>query len=255
MNQKTPIKSFLKTAFTVRWQPTRHTWVALAAGLIVYLLSLAVIPLNDTPYGYLVFTIARDILMVVGIGFIFTILYTLKVEKRPLSDMGITSKHWGWMLLISVIIGGLLLFNFVSQHGGFPRLIGAFPAVLYIMVTGIFEMLFFYGFLQKHFDRAFGTIPGILLAAALYSIHHAGFQPEFIDLFFVGIFYMSIFRAAGSLLVLYPFAWGVGAIWDVLVDFGADVTVFRLQNGVGMLALMLIAGVWIYYHQKNGQRG
>jgi len=31
---------------------------------------------------------------------------------------------------------------------------------------------------------------------------------------------MSVFRTTRNLLIVYPFFWGVGACWDVLVHFG-----------------------------------
>ena len=91
--------------------------------------------------------------------------------------------------------------------------------IVYILVSGIFEMTFIYGFLRKIFDKSFGIIPGILLTAVFYSFHHAGFQPEFGKLIFVGIMYAGIYRITNNLLIVFPFFWGIGAIWDVLVNF------------------------------------
>ena len=53
-------------------------------------------------------------------------------------------------------------------------------------------MTFIYGYLRMSFEKAFGIIPAVLLTAAFYSLHHAGFQPEFVHLFFVGIMYCSV---------------------------------------------------------------
>ena len=59
---------------------------------------------------------------------------------------------------------------------------------------------------------------GIVLAAAFYSLHHLGFQTEFVKLFFVGIMYGAACRWARSVLIIYPFFWGVGALFDVLLQ-------------------------------------
>ena len=244
-------KSGLKTIFNLRWQPDRHTWVAFAAGLAAILLSLGLIPFQGGHWEYITSVILRDLLMIFGLGFMLPIFYTFYIEKQPLSSLGLTLKRWPLMLLISLLLAGMLVFVFAKETEGSVQVQGSAGAVLYIIVAGIFEMLFFYGFLQTHFEKAFGAVPAIILAALFYSFHHAGFQPEFVSLFFVGLFYMSIFRAAGSLLVLYPFAWGVGALWDVLVDFGMDYSAFRWQIALLVLALMAGCTLWIYIHRKK----
>ena len=241
--------SVLKTIFNLRWQPDRHTWVAILAGIAAILLSLGLIPFAGGRWEYLSAVILRDLLMIFGLGFVLPIFYTLYMEKQPLSSLGLTLKHWHLMLLISLLLAGMLVFVFAKETEGPIQVQGSAGGVLYIMVAGIFEMLFFYGFLQIHFEKAFGIIPAILLAALFYSFHHAGFQPEFTSLFFVGVFYMSIFRVAGSLLVLYPFAWGTGALWDVLVDFGMDYNVFRWQ--IALLVLVLMAGCVLWIIKKG----
>ena len=90
--------------------------------------------------------------------------------------------------------------------------------IIYIMLTGIFETIVFYSFIRTTMEHSFGIIPGILLAAMFYSIHHAGFQPEFGKLFFVGILYATVFRIGNSALLIYPFFWGVGGCYDVLIQ-------------------------------------
>jgi len=42
-NPKPRFSTIFDTVFKFRWQPNRHTWLALAAGIVVILLSLAVI--------------------------------------------------------------------------------------------------------------------------------------------------------------------------------------------------------------------
>ena len=97
-------------------------------------------------------------------------------------------------------------------------------------------MTFIYGFLRRIFDKSFGIIPGVILTAIFYSFHHAGFQPEFGKLVFVGIMYAGIYRITNNLLIVFPFFWGIGAIWDVLVNFGTD----ELQGLTILIRALLI---------------
>ncbi|MBI5956564.1 MAG: hypothetical protein HY871_06130 [Chloroflexi bacterium] len=96
-----------------------------------------------------------------------------------------------------------------------------------------------------------GYNSSIVLAAAFYSLHHAGFQPEFVKLFFVGLMYMTVFRTTRNLLIVYPFFWGVGACWDVLVQFGAAPERLRWSNALVVLVLMALTGVYFYRKAKR----
>ena len=95
--------------------------------------------------------------------------------------------------------------QFISESGGKGESIllrqGVLIPVFYIFVAGIFEMIFIYGFLRRIFDKSFGIIPGIILTSVFYSFHHAGFQPEFGKLIFVGISSLNI---SSSLLYQFP---------------------------------------------------
>lgn len=103
----------------------------------------------------------------------------------------------------------------------------SFYAVTYILTVGIFEMVFLYGFLRYEFERAFGILPAVFLTAFFYSLHHAGFQPEFTKLFFVGVMYVTVFYVTRNLFAIFPFFWGIGAVWDVLVNSEAGSQIIR----------------------------
>jgi hypothetical protein len=84
--------------------------------------------------------------------------------------------------------------------------------VFYSLCSQGGEVVFFYSFQRTLFERAFGIIPGIILAALFYSFHHLGFQPEFGKLFFVGLMYATTFRLGNSAFMIYPFFWGVEGV-------------------------------------------
>ena len=96
-------------------------------------------------------------------------------------------------LAINVITGISLLAMFISKNTE--------------------EMVFIYGFLRYELERAFGILPAILITAIFYSLHHAGFQPEFTKLFFVGIMYVTVFCFTHNIFSIFPF-------FGVLVLFG-----------------------------------
>ena len=115
-------------------------------------------------------------------------------------------------------------------------------------------MVFIYGFLRYELERAFGILPAILITAVFYSLHHAGFQPEFTKLFFVGVMYVTVFCFTHNIFSIFPFFWGVGAVWDVLVNSVAGDQI-RNETSFIIAILMLIAmigmSVLICFKIKN----
>jgi membrane protease YdiL (CAAX protease family) len=220
------LKASLKNVFQFRWKPTRDTAIAVGLGCLVIVSSLGLLLFSgNTLADEIGFFILRDLVMIFGLGFAFPLYYVSIIRKESLSEIGITKQKWHISLVINGSLALLLLVQFMFETGeeGKEILLSsqAIGPIFYIFVAGIFEIVFFYGYLRRSFEKAFGIIPGIVLAALFYSFHHVGFQPEFVKLVFVGLMYASVFRITSNVLIIYPFFWGVGATWDVLVNFGA----------------------------------
>lgn len=219
------IKNSLKNLFRFKFQPTKDTAIALILGFFVIAISLGLLFFSgSTTIDKIGIFVLRDLVMIFSLGFAFPLYYVLITRKGNLSEFGITRQKWLISLLVGVVLAVLLLFQFMSEDGkvGQEVLIKseAVIPVFYVFIAGIFEVVFFYSFLRQRFENAFGIIPAIILASLFYSFHHAGFQPEFAKLIFVGIMYASVFRITKNVLIIYPFFWGIGATWDVFVNFG-----------------------------------
>ena len=104
-------------------------------------------------------------------------------------------------------------------------------------------MFFFYAFLRALFERAFGAVPAIILAALFYAFHHVGFQPEYGKLVFVGLMYATAFRLGNSALMIYPFFWGVGASFDVLVQSHAVSPILHAESRTLYLGFLMIGAL------------
>jgi len=198
-----------------RWQPSREILIPTIAGFIVLGLSALMIPTRETPR---INILIRDIGLILLMGIFFPLLY-IQRSGRPFNQFGLTLKRWYLVFPINFVLGTLLLLLFISKNPGVPfRFDGqTLVSISFIMLAGVFEVIFFYSFQRTLFERAFGIIPGIILAALFYSFHHLGFQPEFGKLFFVGLMYAITFRIGNNAFMIYPFFWGVGGCYDVLI--------------------------------------
>ena len=230
------------------WNPSRETYLAILIGLVTIVLSLSlnITIIEKTP---LLFILVRDILMIVGIG----ILFTLQRINSKYDEYDLTFKRLKPNLLINIVLATILAIIMLMDLNYSSFIIDSqvLSKVLYIMLAGIFEVLLFYTYLRVVFEKSFGYVGAAILSSLFYSLHHAGFQPEFGKLIFVGIMYASVYRITNNLLIIFPFFWGIGAIWDVLVNFGTT----ELEGTKTLLkatcTLILMIGVALYIKRKH----
>lgn len=144
-------------------------------------------------------------------------------------------------IAISIILSILLFFQMAFNIGfenirvtSLVQIEGAF----YVMVTNIVEVLFFACFIRYYIEKSLGLILGIVIAAAFFSLHHAGFQPEYIKLFIVGLVFISIIRIANHWLIAFPF-WWVGGVFDVM--FGSEATALVDWTGFTVYSVIILA--------------
>ncbi len=234
---------------------TKQTALALVAGFVMIVLSLLMIPFGtNSIFDTAVSFILRDVCMIFGLGVVFVSLY---IEKHPddKQTLGFSNRKIKLSIILNLIFAACLSGIFLKDQ--IPHNVLNLPnlyAAVYILVAGIFEMTFIYGFLRMSFEKAFGIIPAILLTSVFYSFHHAGFQPEFLHLFFVGAMYCSIYYITRNLLVIFPFFWGVGALWDVIVSSEAGEGIKNLQSFIFALIILVLAVFWCIFRKTKRER-
>lgn len=222
------------------------TTTGIISGMLMILLSILMNCFPDNEFAQI---ILRDVLMIFLLGFIFPLYFILIRQKENLSVLGIHKNKIKRSLLINMIFAAALLAVFLKEKlQPVTFNLRSFYAISYILAAGIFEMVFIYGFLRYQFERAFGIIPAIILTAVFYSFHHAGFQPEFLKLFWVGLMYVAVFYITRNIFIIFPFFWGVGAVWDVLINSEAGRGIENVESfviAVALLAVMVIAALVI----------
>lgn len=203
-----------------RFKVTKDTLTAVIAGMVMIGLSLLMLPFaGESKFDAIVSFLIRDVLMIFGLGIVFVSVYVDKKGRDIFNDIGFKKRKSVLSIILDVVFAAGLAAMFMKD--GMPANVLSLQnmfAAAYILTAGIFEMTFIYGFLRMSFEKAFGIIPAIILTSAFYSFHHAGFQPEFLHLFLVGLMYCSVFYITRNMLIIFPFFWGVGALWDVIIS-------------------------------------
>jgi membrane protease YdiL (CAAX protease family) len=203
----------------IRWQPDRDTLVALLSYALVIAAMYTAFQIFTTERVAANFITFGPIgLALLGIG--IPVFYTKIMRDRPLADVGITARHLVPSLALSLLLGYDTYRNtLANMNTTWER--SLVPVATMVLVVGLFEAVFFRGWLQLRFEEAFGLIPGLLLGALCYSLYHVGYGMEVQELgmlFFLGITFGAMFRLTKSIFVLWPFYTPVGGLFTNLSE-------------------------------------
>ncbi len=250
-----------KEAFQLRWQPTRHTWAALGAGVLAFAFSASMLLVGPE-------SLAAKIIHRVGIYVVCGVAipwgYALLVERSGLAGLGLVRKKWKLSLVLNLVLAGLmsLVIVFEADWNAIHWENLAKSAVALVGAGGLFELFLYYGFIHLRLEKALGMIPAILLTALIYVTWHTGTQlPLEADpaaalwkLFWVGVMYQSVFSLTRNLWVIWPFFHGVGVMIDFVVNVGAvDRVAADFPWAVGALAAMMVVGAALMWLARAGR--
>jgi membrane protease YdiL (CAAX protease family) len=201
------------------WRPNRDTLVALVSyGLVVAGLYTAfqVFTTDRVAVNFITF----GPVTLAGLGIALPVLYTVLVRQRSLADVGLTVRH----LLPSLILGLLLGWDTYRNTLATLDLVWSkevLPLIVMALAVGLFEAIFFRGWLQLRFEEAFGVVPGVVLGALCYSLYHIGYGMdwnEMLFLFGLGLVFAAAFRLTRNVAVLWPFYTPIGGLYTNLTE-------------------------------------
>ena len=151
-----------------RFNFTKETAVAFAAGAVMIALSLLMLPfMGASLFDKIASFVLRDLLMIFGLGVVFVSLYVER-NKDGVKAIGFTGKRNVLSLLLNVLFAAGLLAMFLNE--GRPQGILEVKniyAAAYILVAGIFEITFIYG--RDFFDGRLLFLPSRGLSAGVPS--------------------------------------------------------------------------------------
>jgi membrane protease YdiL (CAAX protease family) len=245
--------AFLQNLF--RWRASRETGVALFAGMVVLGLSAVMIPLAHWPWARIA---VRDIGQILLAGILFPLVF-IQRSGNEWAGFGLTLKRWPIFLSVNLVLGILLFLMFLSGSpppANFQLDSLTLWSAAYVMLALFFELVFFYAFLRTLFERAFGIVPAVILAALFYAFHHIGFQPEYGKLVLVGLLYAITYRLGNSALLIFPFFLGVGGTYDVLVQSQKVSPILSPQIRTLYLGVLILAAVgYVFRKTRKHQQG
>ena len=256
------MKSFtipsIKQLFIFRWNPNSDlAVVALSWILVVSALSMSTFVIGQELWGGMGYFLVYAIIGATLCGIGLPLYWVVVIKKRPLSALGITTQNWKLSVILQILFALLINVPRLLQLG-FPTFQQFFPILCMALAIGFFEAIFWRGWVQLRLEEAFGILPGIIVASALYAVYHIGYgmpASEMLFLFFIGLMFAVVFRITKSILILWPLFQPGGQLITLVSD-GLPLPFLAFLGFVEALALMFFLVWWAnkYYKKHKGKQ-
>ena len=129
------------------------------------------------------------------------------------------------------------------------------PLLVMALTVGVFESIFFRGFVQGRLEASFGAAPAVAIAALLYSLYHVGYGMGIDEMAFLlglGIVYAVAFRVTRNVLVLWPLLTPLGSFFAQLEsgDLVGALPWASILGFADVIALMATA-IWLAHRHER----
>jgi hypothetical protein len=188
------------------------------------------------------------------VGVAGPVFYTVWIRRRPVASLGLTLGDWRATAALAVVFAGVQFWltlaraDFQAPGVWLPLLAMALP-------VGLFEAVFFRGFIQNRLEASFGLVPAIAVAAGLYGLYHIGYGMGLNEVLFLaglGIVYAVAFRVTGSILVLWPLLTPLGSLFSQMQAGDIVLPMESILGFADVLGLM-VAAIW--FARRHERRG
>jgi membrane protease YdiL (CAAX protease family) len=226
--------------------------------LVIFGLYVTVVALNSAAFlGFSVDHVAGLFLCFAAalvLGVAGPVVYTVRVRHRPLSDLGLRRDNLrragGYALVFATVQFGLTLWGY-----DLPAPVDWVPLLVMSLVVGVFESVFFRGFIQTRLEAQYGTVAGVGAAAVLYGAYHVGFGMTGTDLLFLtglGVVYAVAFAVARNLVVLWPLLTPLGSFFANVEAGDIELPWASIAGFADVLGLMVLTW-WlaVRYQRKH----
>jgi uncharacterized protein len=244
--------SLVKQVFTLRWRPDRDLMaVAVSWVLVTGTLWIATHVVGSQVAGGMGYFLLYGVVCASVFGLGFPLYWTVVARRRPIAELGLTTRLLGVSILLQLIFAALQFAPTLAQ-ADLPPLPALLPLVALSLAIGFFEAVFWRGWVQLRLEAAFGILPGILLGALVYALYHVGYGMPLSEigfLFLIGVLYAVIFRLTKSVFILWPLLQPMGQLVTLVKD-GLTLPVLATLGFVDVLALMALF-VWLAHRHDR----
>jgi membrane protease YdiL (CAAX protease family) len=180
------------------------------------------------------------------IGVAGPVYCTVWVQRRPLADLGLTWGNRRRTVLLALLFAGVQ-FSITLWGYDLPRPVDWVPLLFMALVVGVFESIFFRGFIQTRLQERLGDVPGVLAAAPAYGAYHVGYGMGVSEMLFLtglGVIYATAFALTHSVVVLWPLLTPLGSLFAQVEGGDIELPWASIAGFADVLVLMLIV-LWL----------
>jgi uncharacterized protein len=218
---------------------------------VVALMRLAFVGFTTDHVAGLFLSFACALLL----GVLGPIYYTVWRRHAGLSDLGLRLGNWRVTGLLALVFASV---QFALTLWGYdlPAPVDWVPLLVMALVVGVFESIFFRGFIQTRLEAAYGPVAGIGGAAVLYGLYHVGYGMgggELVFLTGLGIVYAVAFAQTRSVLLLWPLLTPLGSFFSSVDSGDIDLPWASIAGFVDVLAVMAVGVWWGWRHARRAR--
>ena len=218
---------------------------------VVGLMSLAFLVFTVDAVAGLFLSFAAAML----VGVFGPIYYTVWHQHRSLADLGLRLDNWRQTLGLALLFGGVQ-FGLTLWGYDLPDPESWVPLLVMALVVGVFESIFFRGFIQNRLEEQFGSVVGVAGAATLYAVYHVGYgmgSEEMLFLGGLGVVYAVAFALVRNVLVLWPLLTPLGSFFNTVDSGDIEMPWASIMGFLDVLALMA-AALWLAARHERRYR-
>jgi membrane protease YdiL (CAAX protease family) len=221
----------------------RHDDAELAVIGVLYVVVVALLSLAFRGFGTdhvpgLFLSFAAALL----VGVVGPIYYTVWRRGGTLRDLGLRVGNRAETLTLALLFAGLQFWLTVWRLD-LPRAEDWVPLLVMALVVGVFEAVFFRGFVQSRLEEQFGSVVGILGAATLYGAYHVGYGMGLSEMGLLtglGVVYAVAFALPRSVFVLWPLLTPLGSFYNGVTSGDIDLPWASIIGFAEVFIVMLV---------------
>jgi hypothetical protein len=181
------------------------------------------------------------------------------MQHRPLADLGLTRDRLPQTLALGVVLAA------IQVASTFPLVtFGApdtwLPLLVLALTVGLFEAIFFRGYLLAVLEPMVGIVPAVALAALLYALYHVGYgmgAEEMLFLGGLGMVYTIAYALTRNIVVLWPLLTPLGSFFANVRGGEIEMPMIAILGFMDVIGLMVAAIYltrrWTARHAAGGQ--
>ncbi|WP_345202070.1 CPBP family intramembrane glutamic endopeptidase [Fodinibacter luteus] len=186
------------------------------------------------------------------LGVVGPVVYSVWGRHRPLRSLGLGAHELRPTLAMGVVLAAA---QFLVTFQGYtlPAPAKWVPLLGMSLVVGLFEAVFFRGFVQGRLEASFGAVPAVAGAAVLYALYHVGYGMGVSEMWFLlalGVVYAVAFRLTTNVLIVWPLLTPMGAFFNNLTGGDIDLPWASLL-GFADVAMLMAAAIWVAHRRER----